>query len=214
MPAASAEQLFALIVFSLTSFFTPGPNNVMLMTSGVNHGFRRTIPHMAGVTIGFSAMTVLVALGLGSVFRAFPRIHDVVEVIGVLYLLWLAWKIATSPTEKGIETEGVATAAKPFTFLQAAAFQWVNAKGWVMVVSVVSIWIPEGPGAVAWIAFIFAIFIVTGAASSATWAALGAVIARLFHEPSRLRLFNLTMAILLVASLGPAFRDIFGWIHG
>jgi threonine/homoserine/homoserine lactone efflux protein len=213
MSPAFVEQLFALVAFSVTSFFTPGPNNVMLLTSGVNHGFRRTIPHMTGVTIGFSLMTVLVAFGLGSVFRAAPRIHDVVEVIGVLYLLWLSWKIATAPTAQGISTDGVATAAKPFTFLQAAAFQWVNAKGWVMVVSVVSIWVPEGPEATRWIALIFAIFIAIGAASSATWAALGSMIARWFADPARLRLFNIAMAVLLVASLWPAFRDIAGWLR-
>ena len=213
MTPAFAEQLFALVAFSVTSFFTPGPNNVMLLTSGVNHGFRRTIPHMAGVTIGFAAMTVLVAVGLGSVFRAAPRIHDVVEVIGVLYLLWLSWKIATAPTDRGIETDGVATAAKPFTFLQAAAFQWVNAKGWVMVVSVVSIWVPEGGEAVTWIALIFVIFIVVGVGSTVAWAALGSLIARWFDDPGRLRLFNVAMAVLLVASLWPAFRDIAGWLR-
>lgn len=213
MSTVFAEQLFALIVFSLTSFFTPGPNNVMLLTSGVNHGFRRTIPHMAGVTLGFAGMTVLVALGLGSLFRALPVIHDVVEVVGVLYLLWLAWKIATAPTARGIDTGSAATAARPFTFLQAAAFQWVNAKGWVMVVSVVSIWVPEGPEAMMWIALIFAVFVVVGVGSTIAWAALGSLIARLFHDPRRLRLFNLAMAVLLVASLWPAFRDIVGWLH-
>lgn len=213
MSPAFAEQLFALIAFSLTSFFTPGPNNVMLLTSGVNHGFRRTVPHMAGVTLGFAGMTVVVALGLGSVFRAFPAIHDVVEVVGVAYLLWLAWKIAAAPTAQGIDTAGVATAAKPFTFLQAAAFQWVNAKGWVMVVSVVSIWVPEGPEAMAWIALIFAVFVVVGVGSTVAWAALGSLIARWFDDPRRLRAFNVAMAVLLVASLWPAFRDIAGWLY-
>jgi threonine/homoserine/homoserine lactone efflux protein len=208
MSPAFADQFFALVVFAITSFFTPGPNNVMLLTSGVNHGFRRTVPHMAGVTIGYAVMTVLVAIGLGSVFHAHPRIHDVVEAIGVAYLLYLAYRIATAPVDRGIDTAGAATAARPFTFLQAAAFQWVNAKGWVMVVSVASIWVPEGEGAAVWIALIFVVFLLTGVGSTVTWAALGAGIARFMRAPWRLRLFNVTMAVLLVASLWPAFVDL------
>ena len=211
MSSVFLDQFVALVVFALISFFTPGPNNVMLLTSGVNHGFRRTVPHMAGVTIGYAVMTVLVAIGLGSIFRAHPTIHNVVEVIGVAYLVYLAVKIATAPVDRGLETGDVATAARPFTFLQAAAFQWVNVKGWVMVISVVSIWVPEGAGAALWIAVIFAVFLSTGVGSTVAWAALGAVIARWFAEPRRLRIFNVAMAVLLVASLWPAFRDIAGW---
>ena len=214
MTTAFADQLWSLVAFSVVSFFTPGPNNVMLLASGVNHGFRRTVPHMAGVTLGFAAMAVLVALGLGSLFRAVPRIHDVIEVVGVVYLLWLAWKIATAPTDGGIDPGPAQTRTKPFSFLQAAAFQWVNAKGWVMVVSVVSIWIPEGPDAALWIAVVFAVFVVVGAGSTVAWAALGGVIARFLHVPARLRAFNVTMAVLLVASLWPAFRDIADLIAG
>ena len=214
MSAAFADQLLALVVFAVTSFFTPGPNNVMLLTSGVNHGFRRTIPHMAGVTIGFAVMTILVAVGLGSVFHAHPRIHDVVEAAGVAYLLFLAFRIATAPVDHGLDAGGAATAARPFSFLQGAAFQWVNAKGWVMVVSVVSIWVPEGEGATVWLVLIFVVFLVTGVGSTVTWAVLGATIARWLRAPLRLRLFNLTMAGLLVASLWPAFGDLARLIGG
>ncbi len=213
MPIA-VDQFWALVVFSVISFFTPGPNNVMLLTSGVNHGFRRTIPHMAGVSLGYPAMTALVALGLGSVFRAEPRFHDAVEVVGVGYLLWLAWKIATAPVDRGIDDGHVVTAARPFGFLQAAAFQWVNVKGWVMVVSAVSVYVPDGPSMIAGIALLFGVFLITGIGSTVTWAALGAMIARWFDDPVRLRAFNVAMGVLLVASLWPAFRDIAGWIGG
>lgn len=214
MSPTFVDQFSTLVVFAVTSFFTPGPNNVMLLTSGVNHGFRRTVPHMAGVTIGYAVMTVLVAVGLGSLFHAHPRIHDVVEVVGVAYLLYLAHRIATAPVDHGIDAGGAATAAKPFSFLQGAAFQWVNAKGWVMVVSVVSIWVPEGEGAVFWIALIFVVFLLTGLGSTVTWTALGAGIARFMRAPWRLRAFNLTMAGLLVASLWPAFVDLARLVGG
>lgn len=207
-----ADQTIALVVFAVISFFTPGPNNVMLLASGVNFGFRRTLPHIAGVSLGYPAMTALVALGLGGVFKAVPWLHMAIEVAGVVYLLWLAAKIAFQPVDRGVDPGAGAARAKPFGFFQAAAFQWVNVKGWVMVISAVSVYVPDGLGAIGGAALLFGVFLLTGIGSTTAWAGLGTVIARFLRDPLRLRLFNLTMGLLLVVSLWPAFGDIAGWI--
>ncbi|MCE1237510.1 MAG: LysE family translocator [Hyphomicrobiales bacterium] len=208
MFADYVDQTIALVVFTLISSMTPGPNNLMLLASGVNFGFRRTIPHIAGVVVGFPAMTALVALGLGGMFRAAPWLHDAIEVVGVAYLLWLAAKIAFQPVSRGVEVRTKGAAAKPFGFFQAAAFQWVNAKGWVTAISAVSVYVPDGFGAIGGAAFLVAVFLPISIASTCAWTGLGASIAHLLHEPTRLRLFNLTMAASLVASLWPAFVDL------
>ena len=212
MPAAFYDQLLALFVFAVIGAFTPGPNNVMLLASGVNFGFRRTGPHILGVAIGFPVMAAAVALGLGFVFRTQPWLHGAIEVVGVVYLLWLAAKIAFQPVENGIEV--TESASRPLSFLQAAAFQWVNAKGWIMVVSGVSVYVPTGLGPIAGASVLAAVFFTTGIGSASTWAAFGTLISRFLHEPRRLRLFNLTMGALLVLSLWPAWVDFVSWIGG
>lgn len=212
MSAAFVDQLSALIVFAIISGFTPGPNNVMLLASGVNFGFRRTLPHIAGVSIGFPVMSAAVAIGLGAVFRTQPWLHTVIEAIGVVYLLWLAAKIAFQPVAGGVGE--VEATARPLTFFQAAAFQWVNVKGWIMAISGVSVYVPDGLGTYGGAALIFVVYLFNGIASSSTWAGFGTVIARFLHDPLRLRLFNLTMGALLIASLAPAWVELFHWLAG
>ena len=130
----SADLLGALVVFCAVTLFTPGPNNVMLMTSGLNHGFARSLPHQLGVAFGFAFMVALVGIGLGAVFTAYPVLYAVLKYAGAAYLLYLAWAIATSgPME---DTEG--NTGRPMTFIEAALFQWVNPKGWVMAVGAMS----------------------------------------------------------------------------
>jgi len=123
------EIVLSVLLFALVSTVTPGPNNIMIMTSGVNFGVWRTLPHYLGICFGFPAMVVAISLGLGKVFEAFPQLHLVIKVLGITYLLYLAWRIATTATE----IDGEKT-SKPLSFLQAAAFQWVNPKAWVMAV--------------------------------------------------------------------------------
>lgn len=121
-----------LALFALVSSITPGPNNIMLASSGLTFGFRRTIPHMLGVNLGFTLMLVLVGLGLGTMFQQLPWLYTVLKYAGAMYLLYLAWKIAMSgPLESGAQR------GRPFTFMQAALFQWVNPKAWVMAVGVI-----------------------------------------------------------------------------
>ncbi|NLH83087.1 MAG: LysE family translocator [Phyllobacteriaceae bacterium] len=208
MSSSVADQLIALLIFSVVGAFTPGPNNVMLLASGVNFGFRRTLPHMAGVALGHPLLAGFVALGLGETFRALPWLRTAIEAAGVVYLLWLAARIAFQPVARGIDPGPGARRAKPFGFFQAMGFQWVNAKGWVVVISAVSVYVPEGFGSLAGAALLMTVFFVVAVFSTAAWTALGAGIARWLRDPLRLRLFNVTMALALVASLEPAFVDL------
>lgn len=200
-----ADQVTALVVFSVVSGFTPGPNNVMLLASGVNHGFRRTLPHIAGVTCGFPTMAAAVALGLGALFQARPALHGVVEAVGVVYLLWLAARIGLQPVEGELEGGG---RARPFSFFEAVAFQAVNVKGWITAISGASIYLPSGLTPAEGTGLLFLVFLGTSVASASSWAAFGTMIARLLGTARRRRVFNAVMALALVASLWPAFVDL------
>jgi threonine/homoserine/homoserine lactone efflux protein len=190
------ELLTALVAFAFVTSITPGPNNLMLMASGANFGFRRTVPHMLGVGIGFSAMVALVGLGLARVFEAWPAAHVVLKAASVVYLLWLARRIATaSAPGSGAE------AGRPFSFTQAALFQWVNPKAWAMALTAVTVYAPSQ--SVAAILLVALVFGAVNLPSVSSWTLLGQQLRRLLTSPARLRAFNLTMAVLLVASLYP-----------
>lgn len=193
------EQLTALALFVLVSSITPGPNNLMLMASGANFGVIRTLPHMAGITTGITVMVALVGIGIMRIFEAWPATATVLKAVSAAYLLYLAWKIATSrPPERPETAEG---AGHPFSLLQAALFQWVNPKAWAMVVSAVSLYAPGGDvGAVLLIALVFC---VVSLPAVSVWAVLGQKLRRLLGDPRRLRIFNGAIAALLVASLYP-----------
>lgn len=193
----------ALAAFALVSSITPGPNNLMLMASGANFGFRRTLPHMFGIGIGFGVMIVLVGIGLVRVFDAFPVMNRILTVAGITYLLWLAWKIAHAAPPGASQTQG-----RPFTFLQAALFQWVNPKAWQMALTAITLYAPErSVAAILWVAVIFALI---NMPSVSTWTVMGQQMRRLLDHPSRLRLFNRTMAALLAASLIPVVLPMLG----
>lgn len=196
----SFELLTAFVVFALATLFTPGPNNIMLMTSGLNFGFGRTLPHMAGVGLGFGFMVLVVGLGLGAVFAAYPALYTILKFAGAAYLLYLAWRIATSGTAKG-ETRG-----RPLTFVEAAAFQWVNAKGWVMAVGAVTAYAALAPFP-ANMLVIAGLFTVLGVASAVTWMLFGTALKRVVNDPATVRVFNWAMAGLLVLSLVPVFLE-------
>ena len=197
----STELLWALLLFVVVTLFTPGPNNTMLMTTGLNFGFRRGLPHLWGVALGFAVMVLAVGLGLGAVFQAYPAAYTVLKYAGAAYLLYLAWQIATAG-----EFEEGAASGQPITFLEAAAFQWLNPKGWVMAVGAVSTY-----AAVA--AFPFNMLLMAGLfgslgiLSSATWLGFGTGLKRVLTSPGAVRAVNITMALLLVASLWPIVAD-------
>ena len=190
------ETFIALPIFAFVASATPGPNTLMLMASGANFGFRRTVPHMSGICIGFVAMIVLVGIGVMGVFQRFPEAQTVLTVVSILYLLYLAWKLANAaaPGDGG-------AAGKPFTFLQAALFQWVNPKAWTMSVSAMVIYAPAQDFA--------SVLIVAGAFAAVAipavtlWTAIGQELRRFLTTAWRLRAFNYLMAALLVGSLYP-----------
>ena len=190
------DLLAALVLFVFVATATPGPNNLMVMASGANFGFRRTLPHMLGIGIGFSLMVLLVGIGLAQVFAAFPPLHQVLRAASIGYLLYLAWKIAhAAPVRQGV-AEG-----RPLTFLQAAGFQWVNPKAWTMAITATTAYAPSQTVAV--MGIIALTFGLVCLPVVSTWTFAGQQLARLLTSPARLSAFNWTMAALLVASLIP-----------
>ena len=196
------ELLAALALFCVVTLFTPGPNNLMLMTSGLNFGFRRGVPHLLGVALGFTLMVLIVGLGLGVIFERWPLIYTVLKYAGAAYLVYLAWQIAVSlPPVPGSEAGG-----KPIGFLQAAAFQWVNPKAWVMAVGAISTYAAVAAFPLN-VVIICALYCVLGLASSGTWLGFGAALQPMLKNRRAVRAFNIAMALLLVASLYPIFSD-------
>ena len=194
------DLFLALIAFAFVTSVTPGPNNVMLLASGVNFGFRQTIPHMAGVAIGHAFMVFLVGVGLMGVFISYPPAQLALKIVSAVYMLWLAWKIANAAPPAGAQRVG-----RPLTFSQAAAFQWVNPKAWIMSLAAVTLYAPgQEWGAVAWVAFGF---LCVGWTTTIIWTVLGLGLRRFLQNPTALRVFNFTMAALLLASLVPVLVE-------
>jgi threonine/homoserine/homoserine lactone efflux protein len=191
------DTALALVSFAFVAAMTPGPNNIMLTASGVNFGFARTIPHMTGICAGFVALVLAVGLGVGAAFTAFPDAKTILKVIGAAYMLWLAWKVATAGPSDAEEGDGA-----PMTFWQAAAFQWVNPKAWVMAVSAMAVYVRPLHAAADVAAVTLAFGLVTVPAV-VTWAAFGHVLRRALRDPAKVRVFNVVMALLLVASVVP-----------
>jgi len=193
----SYDLLLALTLFAFVSSITPGPNNLMLMASGANFGFRRTFPHLLGVGIGFTLMIVLVGVGLVQVFDLYPISHQILKVVSVIYLLWLAWKIANAaPPEGDVQSEGT-----PITFIQAALFQWVNPKAWTMALTAISAYTPDQT--LYYVSLVALVFGIVNLPSVSLWTVLGEQMARFLTSAARLRAFNWAMAGLLVLSLYP-----------
>ncbi|MBA1244229.1 MULTISPECIES: LysE family translocator [Pseudomonas] len=196
------DLLPAFALFALVSSITPGPNNTMLLASGVNFGFLRTIPHALGISLGFMLLVVAVGLGLGEIFNAVPWTYTALRWAGAAYLLYLAWRIATS----GGMSEAGGQGSKPVTFLGAAAFQWVNPKAWVMAVGAITTYVPA-QGYVYNVLVIAAVFALVNLPSVCVWAGFGSALRNVLRVPRWLRLFNWGMAALLVLSLYPLLQS-------
>lgn len=191
------EYYLAVIAFTFVGAITPGPNNIMLMASGLNHGVRKSMPHYFGICLGFPVMALFVGLGMGALFIEYPRIHQVMKVVGVVYLCYLAWKIANTGNSKASDNIGA-----PLTFMQAAAFQWVNPKAWAIAAGAIAAFTVAGR-IMQSIAFITFAFLLAGFVCMGLWLALGAKLKKLLRNHRRIRYFNLTMAILLLLSIVP-----------
>lgn len=201
----SQRLLFAFVAFVFVMFFTPGPNNIMLMSSGLTYGFRRTLPHMAGVTLGFAFMIASVGVGLGTIFVAYPVLETVLKYAGAAYLVYLAVVLAMSgpPTAEKAQK---AQRRGPMTFWGAAMFQWVNGKGWVVVIGTITAYaaIAHFP----WnIVIQTVVSLSVGTASTVAWALFGSALRPVRNSARSVRVFNIVMAVLLLASLYPVFME-------
>lgn len=195
------ETLLSVILFTFSTSITPGPNNLMIMSSGLNYGVHRSLPHLTGICLGFPAMIVAIGLGLGTLFSQFPLLHEIVRWAGIAYLLYLAWVIARTRSVSEMES------GTPMTFFQAVAFQWVNPKGWIMAVGALAAF--TSPSGEMWweIGRIALVFIVIGGPCIIAWMLFGVGLKRLLNEPKHLRRFNVSMGLLLAISVIPMVID-------
>jgi threonine/homoserine/homoserine lactone efflux protein len=197
----SFDAFVALLVYAFVTSITPGPNNLMLLASGVHFGLVRTVPHMLGICIGFFVLLLAVGFGLGAVLTAFPVLQTGLKIAGGIYLLYLAWMIARSRSLGG---KGEAK-AQPMRFIDAAAFQWVNPKAWVMAITAMAVYTdPEHPFLS--VMLISTAFAVVNLPSVSTWAGFGRALRGFLSEPVRLKWFNIGMGVLLAATLWPMLR--------
>lgn len=184
-------DLLPLMTYCFVMSSTPGPNNVMLATSGAKFGYRGALPQILGQTSGGAVQTFVTCLGLGSVFVAYPVLHPLLRVSGALYLVYLAWKLSASAL-------GEARDSKPLTFVQAALFQAVNPKSWVKSITLASVFMPVGLSAPVGSLLVAVLGLLIGLPSASLWALFGVAIRRLLTDPRKQRIFNLTMGAMLV----------------
>ncbi|WP_236632032.1 LysE family translocator [Endozoicomonas montiporae] len=197
------DNYLAVLLFSFTTMITPGPNNIMIMSSGLNYGVRKSMPHYLGICLGFPAMVVAVGLGFDALFQEFPFLHEVIKVAGVLYLLYLAYHVAMAP----VSNIGVVR-RNPLTFLQAAVFQWVNPKAWIMATGAVAAYTTIDSDMFLQVVYITFAFFLATFPCIAIWLFLGTHLKKLLRNETHQRLFNVTMAILLVLSVIPVIIEL------
>jgi threonine/homoserine/homoserine lactone efflux protein len=198
----SHSLLIAFVVFAAVMYFTPGPNNIIVLSSGLNYGFRPTIPAIAGITFGCAFMVAAVGVGFGTIFVAYPILQTILKYAGAAYLVYLAAAIAMSEPV----TPGQDTGRRPMTFWGAVLFQWVNVKGWVMVIGTITAY--AGIASFPWnIAIQVVVCLLLGVAATSIWTLSGSSLRSLMTSPRGVRAFNIAMAVLLLASLFPVFME-------
>ncbi len=196
----TTATLIALILFAFSTSVTPGPNNMMLFASGVNFGFQRTIPHMMGISSGFFTLLLGVGLGIGALLKSMPVLDLALKVASGGYMLWIAWKIGSTHTLADVKP-----GTRPMTFLEAAAFQWINPKAWAMAIPAMAAYTDQ-TAVVSSVFFISAVFAIINLPSTSSWAAFGSSLREWLSVQPRLKYFNITMAVLLVLSLWPMLK--------
>jgi len=209
----TTDQLLALSVFAAVSSGTPGPNNLMILTSGVNFGMKRSIPHLMGITLGFCFMIFCVGMGLQTMFSVVPHLETILRYVGTVYLLWLAWKIANAGPISSGSGDAKSSGAKPMGFWAATAFQWVNPKAWFMAISAITTYASTAASAevgskLVQVLLVVLVFGIINLPLVACWGWFGSAMRRFLQDPKNLKMFNITMAILLVASLYPIVYPI------
>ena len=198
----SHSLLVAFAVFASVMYFTPGPNNIMALSSGLTYGLRPTLPLIAGITVGCAVMVAIAGIGFGAIFVAYPVLQTVLKYAGAAYLVYLAAQIALAePVTPGKDGRG-----RPITFWGAVLFQWVNVKGWVMVIGTITAY--AGIARFPWnIAIQVALCLLLGIVAPGIWALSGASLRSLLTSKRTVQAFNIVMALLLLASLYPVFAE-------
>ncbi len=195
-------HILAILLFSMIASATPGPNNLMLLSSGINYGFYQTIPHMLGIGAGFAFLLIVVGFGIMQVFETYPVIHHILKVLSVCYLLFLSWKIAAAaPMDIEANRHGKSR-QKPLSFYQAASFQWVNPKAWTMGLTAMTAYMPPIEPILG-LMLVVMIFVLVCIPSLIIWTLLGVQLRRFLADPIRLRRFNVITGCLLASSLYP-----------
>jgi len=197
------DYLISVALFAISSSVTPGPNNIMVMTSGLNFGIRRSMPLLIGICVGFTAMLLLVGLGFGQLFTLFPQLSLIIKIIGTAYLLYLAWLIARS-SNVGVTDQQV----KPIGFIKGALFQWVNAKAWVVSIGAISAFTTMGESFFSQNMTIATTFFIISFPCVGIWLMFGSMLRQFLDNAAYLRWFNITMSLLLVGSVLPVVKDI------
>jgi threonine/homoserine/homoserine lactone efflux protein len=193
--------ILSFSTFAFVAAFTPGPNNIMLAASGANFGFRASLAHIAGICVGFCLLVVGAGFGLSGLFAAFPGLYEILKGLSLLFLLYLAWKIGSAGKTETQHRD------RPLRFWQAAAFQLVNPKGISVIISAVTAYTSSAAAVFEEVLILLIVFALVTVGSTVTWTAFGVFIRNLLHQGSRLRLFNMTMAALLLTSLIPIIAD-------
>lgn len=192
-----SETLLAFVTYAFVTSVTPGPNNTMLLASGLNYGFVRSLPHVLGISIGFAVMVMGVGAGLSRLFEAYPSLYAVLRIVGGAYLVYLAWQIATAAPMGDASAHG-----RPFGFWKASGFQWVNPKAWIMAIGAITAYLPAG-GSMQAVVVLSLLFALVNAPSVTVWVTFGTTLRRWLTDLRHLRVFNVSMAIMLVLSLYP-----------
>lgn len=199
------DRLTALVAFAFATTWTPGPNNILLASSGARFGFLRTVPHALGVGIGFPVMVFVILIGLGELFQASALLRETLRWLGAAVLLTLGWKIASAPTQAK-SVDPAARTGRPFTFVEAAGFQWINPKAWAMAIGVGGAFLVGGAPVLEALTAAGA-FALAGMTSSHSWAAFGVGIRRFLSTPGRMRVFNVVMGALVAGCVVMLFLD-------
>ncbi len=198
------ELINNLILFALLTTMSPGPSNIILMNSGLNFGIRKSLPNLTGVCIGFTMLVIFVGFGGSFIFNKYPILYQILKIAGFGYLLFLAYKIATTVKQDlGNKTN------KPFTFFQTALFQWVNPKSWIMAVGGITIFTTSSASIYSQTLIIATVFLCADILGSGTWLIFGTTLKKIIQKPKSYRIFNRTMAVLLILSIIPAIFSNF-----
>jgi len=192
-------MIISITSFALASTMTPGPNNIMLLSSGLTFGYKRTLPHALGINFGFPVMVICVGLGVGKLFEVFPFVYTALKIVGISYLFWMAWHIANTKGSPATQNKN----DKPFTFFQAALFQWINPKAWFVAITSTAAFITDHEIAFIQVMIIAGIYFFCGILSTNSWSLGGLILKQFIRNERLVKIFNITMAILIVGSILP-----------